>query len=76
MIIVLVALVILETAGLIFMIVRGNKIDGEIHVSVIRNAGEGTNTVWNIRSNTPDKITEANGQIVKFRVIKENDMGE
>ena len=73
MIIVLIALVILETAGLIFLYIRGRKIDGEIHVLVRRNDFTGETIVWDIRTNTPEKITEANGQIVRFRVVNMED---
>lgn len=73
MIIVLVALVILETAGLIFLYIRGRKIDGEIHVLVRRNDFESETIVWDIRTNTPEKITEANGQIVRFKVVNMED---
>lgn len=73
MIIVLIALVILETAGLIFLYIRGRKIDGEIHVLVRRNDFKGETIVWDIRTNTPEKITEANGQIVRFRVVNMED---
>lgn len=73
MIIVLIALVILETAGLIFLCIRGRKIDGEIHVLVRRDDFEGETIVWDIRTNTPEKITEANGQIVRFKVVNMED---
>ena len=73
MIVVLIVLVILETAGLIFLYIRGRKIDGEIHVLVRRNDFEGETIVWDIRTNTPEKITEANGQIVRFKVVNMED---
>lgn len=67
---VLFVLVILELVGLIFLYVRGRKIDGEIHVHIVENDYEGATVVWDIKTNSPEKITEANGQIVRFKVVK------
>lgn len=67
---VLFVLVILELSGLIFLYVRGRKIDGEIHVHIVENDYEGATVVWDIKTNSPEKITEANGQIVRFKVVK------
>lgn len=65
LIIIFVMVIILETSGLIFLLVRGNKTDGRIYVS-----GSDDSVVWNIQTNNPEKITEANGQIVRFKVVK------
>lgn len=45
-----------------------NKVDGEIHISKTERG-----VVWNIQTDHPEKIEEANGQIVQFKIVKESD---
>lgn len=58
--------------GFILLLIKifGNKekIDGEIRISETERG-----TVWDIQTDHPEKIEEANGQIVQFKIVKESD---
>lgn len=58
--------VLVETILLVIQRIRANTPDGEIVVSEDYPG----KVVWNIKINDTDKITEGNGQIVKFRVVE------